>query len=157
MHPAQYEAHKSGKAKEDFLADLEKRRTEKEIKPAEDKEPKTLTVKVDGQAYKVTVAYGDVSTATLPESAGPAVPVGEGKDLLAPLEGKFFMAKTAQETPKKVGDQVKKGDVVCYIEAMKTYNAIRSEFDGTIIAIYPTVGDSISEDDILMKNTPCRS
>lgn len=151
MHPAQYEAYKSGKAKEDFLADLEKRRTEKEIKPAEDKEPKTLTVKVDGQAYKVTVAYGDVSTATLPESAGPAVPVGEGKDLLAPLEGKFFMAKTAQETPKKVGDQVKKGDVVCYIEAMKTYNAIRSEFDGTIIAIYPTVGDSISEDDILMK------
>jgi len=152
MHPAQYEAYKSGKAKEDFLEDLEKRRAEKEFKPTEDKEPKTLTVNVDGQSYKVTVAYGDVKTATLPENAGPAMhPVGEGKDLLAPLEGKFFLVKTAQETPKKIGDQVKRGDVVCYIEAMKTYNAIRSEFDGTIIAIYPTAGDSISEDDILMK------
>ena len=59
MHPAQYEAYKSGKAKEDFLADVAKRRAEKDKSPEEDAKPKTLTVQVDGQAYRVTVAYGD--------------------------------------------------------------------------------------------------
>ena len=51
----------------------------------------------------------------------------------------------------KVGDKVKKGDLLCYIEAMKTYNAIRADFDGTVTAICATPGDTISEDDVLMK------
>ena len=50
-----------------------------------------------------------------------------------------------------MGDKVSKGDVLCYIEAMKTYNAVRSEFDGTITAICVNSGDAVSEDDILMK------
>ena len=54
MHPAQYEAYKSGKAKEDFLADVEKRRAERDKSPLDDAKPKTLTVQVDGQAYRVT-------------------------------------------------------------------------------------------------------
>jgi pyruvate carboxylase subunit B len=45
---------------------------------------------------------------------------------------------------------VKKGDVICYVEAMKTYNAIRAEFDGTITEICLNSGDSVSEDDVIM-------
>ena len=78
-------------------------------------------------------------------------PAGEGKEVLSPLEGKFFLTKSAQETPVKVGDKVNKGDVICYVEAMKTYNAIRAEFSGTITAICANSGDSVSEDDVLMK------
>ena len=150
MHPAQYEAYKSGKAKEDFLADVEKRKAELNKSPLDDAKPKTLTVQVDGQAYRVTVAYGDID---LPANATAKVeaPVGEGQDVIAPLEGKFFLTKNAQETPVKVGDKVKKGDLLCYIEAMKTYNAIRADFDGTITAICATPGDTVSEDDVLMK------
>ncbi len=116
----------------------------------DDAKPKTLTVQVDGQAYRVTVAYGDID---LPANATAKVeaPVGEGQDVIAPLEGKFFLTKNAQETPVKVGDKVKKGDLLCYIEAMKTYNAIRADFDGTITAICATPGDTVSEDDVLMK------
>ena len=66
MHPAQYEAYKSGKAKQDFLEDVEKRRAERDKSPLDDAKPKTLTVQVDGQAYRVTVAYGDID---LPASA----------------------------------------------------------------------------------------
>jgi len=77
MHPAQYEAYKSGKAKEDFLADVAKRRAEKDKSPEEDAKPKTLTVQVDGQAYRVTVAYGDAELLAAPVAAAPA---GEGKD-----------------------------------------------------------------------------
>ena len=160
MHPAQYEAYKSGKAKEDFLADVKKRREEKAnaTTPVEaEKKTKVLTVDVNGQPYRVTVAYGAVDPATLtaasgavPAQAAPA-PVGEGKDVLSPLEGKFFLVKNAQETPKKVGEKVNKGDVICYVEAMKTYNAIRAEYDGTITAICANSGDTVSEDDVLMK------
>ncbi len=50
----------------------------------------------------------------------------------------------------KVGDVVKEGDLLCYVEAMKTYNAVRSEFGGTITAICLSPGDAVSEDDVLM-------
>ena len=160
MHPAQYEAYKSGKAKEDFLADVKKRRDDiaNASAPADaaDNKPKVLTVDVNGQAYRVTVAYGAVDPAELAGAApvasnAPTAPIGEGKDVLSPLEGKFFLVKNAQETPKKVGDKVAAGDVICYVEAMKTYNAIRAEFDGTITAICVNSGDAVSEDDVLMK------
>ena len=150
MHPAQYEAYKSGKAKEDFLADVAKRRADKDKSPGEDAKPKTLTVQVDGQAYRVTVAYGDAELPVAPAGAA-AASAGEGKEVLSPLEGKFFLVKNAQETALQVGDTVKEGDVICYVEAMKTYNAIRAEFGGTVTAICATPGDAVSEDDILMK------
>ena len=150
MHPAQYEAYKSGKAKEDFLEDVAKRRAEKDKSPEEDAKPKTLTVQVDGQAYRVTVAYGDAELPVAPAGAATA-PAGEGKEVLSPLEGKFFLVKGAQETPLQVGDTVKEGDVICYVEAMKTYNAIRAEFGGTVTAICVNPGDAVSEDDVLMK------
>jgi pyruvate carboxylase subunit B len=149
MHPAQYEAYKSGKAKQDFLEDVAKRRKEKDKEPAEDAKPKTLTVQVDGQSYKVTVAYGETELPA-PASAGASLPTGAGKEVQSPLEGKFFLTKSAQETPLKVGDKVKAGDVICYVEAMKTYNAIRAEFDGTVTEICLNSGDSVSEDDVIM-------
>lgn len=150
MHPAQYEAYKSGKAKEDFLADVEKRIQERDKSPLDEAKPKKLTVQVEGQTYHVTVAYGDID---LPASGTERVeaPAGGGEDIPAPLEGKFFLTKNAQEVALKVGDKVKKGDLLCYIEAMKTYNAIRSEYDGTVTAICFNPGDSVSEDDVLMK------
>ncbi|MGM9755251.1 MAG: acetyl-CoA carboxylase biotin carboxyl carrier protein, partial [Parabacteroides sp.] len=74
----------------------------------------------------------------------------EGKEVLSPLEGKFYMIKNASDTPVKVGDEVKEGDVLCYVEAMKTYNAVRAEFSGKITAICFHSGDAVSEDDVLM-------
>lgn len=168
MHPAQYEAYRSGKAKVEFKADVAKRRAEKANanKPASEpvkfqmpKEPQVLTVDVNGQAYRVTVAFGDDKAAPAPAPAPvPAAPqaapapqaAGASKEVLSPLEGKFFLTKGSSDTPLKVGDTVKQGDILCYVEAMKTYNAVRSEFDGTITAICLSPGDAVSEDDVLM-------
>ena len=169
MHPAQYEAYRSGKAKVEFLADValkKKAQQEKEhsatspaAAPALPTTPQVLTVDVDGQPYRVTVAFGDSANATpaaAPAKAAPTAataapaPVGAGNEVLSPLEGKFFLVKNASETPLKVGDVVKEGDVLCYVEAMKTYNAVRSEFSGTITSINYAGGDAVSEDDVLM-------
>ncbi len=151
MHPGQYEAYKSGKAKADFEADLAKRKAEKNA-PKGAEGPKTVTVQVNGQNYKVEIAYGnDVPAATAQGAAPAAVPAGEGEDILAPLEGKFYLVKDNSETPKKVGDSVQAGDTLGYIEAMKTFNAIRADKAGVITAILVASGDSVEEDDPIMK------
>ena len=156
MHPAQYEAYRSGKAKADFLADVEKRRHAANAvggtAAGASQQPQELTVTVQGKQYKVKVAYGDQPEAQAAPQAGSAPQAaGEGEDILAPLEGKFYRVKNAQETPKNVGDSVKKGDVLFYIEAMKTYNAVLAEFDGVITAFNLNAGDSVEEDDVVMR------
>ena len=159
MHPSQYEAYKCGKAKEAFLADLEKRRNEAQAPAgaAAPAQPASITVTVGGQQYKVDIAYGNApaSAPTAQDNTATAIaaaaPGGEGTDITAPLEGKFYRVKNAQETPKNVGDAVKAGDTLGYIEAMKTYNAIRAEFDGVLTAILVNSGDAVEEDDVIMK------
>ena len=149
MHPEQYRAYKSGKAKADFEKDLAERKAKKNA-PATGEMPKQIKVSVNGQTYEVNIAYGDEAPAATSASAAPVV-AGEGSDLLAPLEGKFYLTKDNSETPKKVGDAVQEGDVLCYIEAMKTFNAIRADKAGTITAILANSGDSVEEDDPIMK------
>ena len=155
MHPEQYEAYKSGKAKADFLEDIKKRRAEAEGGSMPKEGTQVLNIDVNGKPYRVTVAFGDTALPSNTAAAGGtqqnAVPSGEGKDVLSPLEGKFYLTKSAQETPVKIGDKVKKGDRLCYIEAMKTYIAVNADFDGTVTAICLNSGDSVSEDDVLMK------
>jgi pyruvate carboxylase subunit B len=178
MHPAQYETYRSGKAKVEFLADVAKRKSEKEKKnmPGNGNEtntpagafalptiPQLLNVDVNGQSYRVTVAFGNstnaapspassFSSAPSAQAAAPAAPVAasDGQELLSPLEGKFFLVKSSSDTPVQIGDAVEKGRTVCYIEAMKTYNAVSAESDGIITSICFNPGDVVSEDDVLM-------
>ncbi|MCC8154449.1 MAG: oxaloacetate decarboxylase [Tannerellaceae bacterium] len=169
MHPAQYEAYRSGKAKVEFKADVAQRKAAQQktatpmptATPAAVELPTTpqvLTVDVNGQPYRVTVSFGETadtpaasaSTAAPVAAPAPAASAGAGEEVLSPLEGKFFLVKAAGETPLKVGDTVKEGDVLCYVEAMKTYNAVRSECNGAITSIQLNPGDAVAEDDILM-------
>lgn len=155
MHPQQYRLYKSGQAKKDFEADLAKRKAEKNApKGGSISFPQTVTVDVNGVKYAVTIGANDgTQPAAVQGGAAPAAVAapGEGQELTAPLEGKFYLVKGQGETPVKVGDTVKKGQRVCYIEAMKTFNAIAAENDGVITQICFNSGDSVSEDDVLMR------
>ena len=151
MHPQQYRLYKSGQAKADFEADLAKK---KEAKAATGGAalPQTVEVQVNGVSYKVTVGEAGAMPAVSDAPAAAAVAgTGEGKELTAPLEGKFYLVKSQGEPAVKVGDVVKAGQTVCYIEAMKTFNAIAAECDGVITEICLTAGAAVSEDDVLMK------
>ena len=58
------------------------------------------------------------------------------KEIKAPMVGIFYSKSSPTAKPfVSVGDKVKKGDVVCIIEAMKLMNEIESEFDGEIVEI----------------------
>jgi pyruvate carboxylase subunit B len=150
MHPVQYEAYRSGKAKAEFEADLAKRKAEKNA-PKGAALPQSVVVNLNGQSYKLDISYD--GTAPVASAAPAATPAGEAEDVPAPISGKFLLTKDSNETPRKPGDHVKRGDVLCYIEAMKINNAICSDFDGTVVAILPSNGDTVEEDDVIVKMT----
>ena len=57
----------------------------------------------------------------------------EGNLVKSPLVGTFYAASAEGAEPYvKVGDKVKKGQVLAIVEAMKLMNEIESEFDGTV-------------------------
>lgn len=58
------------------------------------------------------------------------------KEIKSPMVGVFYTASAPEADPYVTkGSQVKKGDVVCIIEAMKLMNEIPSEVDGTVAEI----------------------
>lgn len=56
--------------------------------------------------------------------------------ITAPLVGTFYRASTPEVAPfVEVGDRVKKGQVICIIEAMKLMNEIEAEADGIVARV----------------------
>ena len=59
-----------------------------------------------------------------------------GNQVEAPLVGTFYAGPSPEGEPfVKVGDQVKKGQVLGIIEAMKLMNEVESDYDGTVEAV----------------------
>ena len=173
MHPEQYRAYKSGEAKKAFEADLAKRKAEANAPAATAATaaapaaaasdafmPKQLVVNVDNEEFVVNISYPGSNNGNAPEALKETAPAamvaaapvtGEVKEVLSPLEGKFFLTKESSESPLKVGDTVKEGDLIGYIESMKTYNAVTAEVSGRVAEICFDNGASVDEDDILVK------
>ena len=58
------------------------------------------------------------------------------KIVKSPMVGTFYASSAPDKEPfVKVGDKIKKGQVVCIVEAMKLMNEIESEFDGEVVEI----------------------
>lgn len=172
MHPEQYRAYKSGEAKKAFEADLAKKReegagllegTKKAEAPAATApanfNTSSMIIDVDGEQFRVSVAYGDsqpAATSAQPATA-PAAPAsapvasGPAKEVVAPLEGKFYLTKESSEKPIKVGDVIQEGDLIGYVEAMKTFNAIKSDVSGRVVELPAANGSEVEEDDVLVK------
>ena len=77
--------------------------------------------------------------ATAPEITPAPVPAGEGSHVLtSPIVGTFYSAPSPDADPyARVGDRVRKGQVLCIVEAMKLMNEIESDSDGIVVEIYP--------------------
>ncbi|MEY2949738.1 MAG: hypothetical protein RLZZ248_939 [Bacteroidota bacterium] len=154
MHPEQYERFKSGQAKEEFLKDLEQKRqppTKTSGSTTEVDRPTSLTIEIDGVSYDVKVTYGDSEkTSTLSSNAPLKEQIKSQANILAPLEGKFYLTKDPGEKSIQVGDEIAEGDSIGYIESMKVMNAITADKAGKITAIVAKHGEEVEEDDILV-------
>ena len=84
----------------------------------------------------VTVAQPMPVPVPAPEVApapAPTAPQQTGTPLTSPMVGTFYRAPSPGADPfVKIGDTVKKGQVVCIIEAMKLLNEVEADMDGTV-------------------------
>ena len=85
--------------------------------------------------------------------AAPATPVADSsKTIDAPIVGVFYAASAPGKAPYvSAGKKVRKGDVVCIIEAMKCMNEIQAEEDGEIVEVLVKDGELVEYGQPLFK------
>lgn len=97
---------------------------------------KELTVKYTPEAAPVMQAPVTAPAQNNQIAAAEAPKEKAEKVIAAPMVGTFYNAEGPGAKPfVEVGTKVKKGDVVCIIEAMKLMNEVESEVDGEVVEI----------------------
>ena len=123
-----------------------------------DIEGTVATVNVNGEEYKVEwepeaepekkkPVLGKPAAAAAADSSAEtasAANVNTNNAVKAPLPGVITSIEVA------VGDEVKAGDTVLVLEAMKMANNLTAEKDGKVTAILVQAGQSVMEDDALV-------
>ena len=119
------------------------------------------SVNVNGEAYKVEmeqeaepekkkVVLGQPAAASDDAEATPAANVNTANAVKAPLPGTITSIEVA------VGQEVKAGDTVVVLEAMKMQNNIEAEKDGKVTAICVKPGQAVLEEDALVLSSNLR-
>jgi acetyl-CoA carboxylase biotin carboxyl carrier protein len=76
-------------------------------------------------------------------------------EIKSPMVGTFYRSASPEKPAYvEVGQKVKKGDVVCIIEAMKLFNEIESEVSGTIVKAVLNNASPVEYDQVLFLVEP---
>jgi len=79
------------------------------------------------------------------DSGEEELPAGEV--VRAPMVGTFYAASSPEADPFVTpGQQVREGDTLCIIEAMKMFNQVESEVSGTVVAVLAENGQPVEFD-----------
>ena len=122
---------------------------------------KKYNITVNGNTYEVIVEEADSASVATPVApvapvapaaapapkAAPAAPKASapagGVKITSPMPGTILDVKVS------VGQSVKKGDVICVLEAMKMENDIPATQDGVVASINTQKGASVNAGDVL--------
>jgi acetyl-CoA carboxylase biotin carboxyl carrier protein len=92
------------------------------------------------------------ATATVLTSADEEIELAVVK---SPIVGTFFRSSEPGAKPfTEVGERVKKGQVLCIIEAMKLMNEINAEIEGEVVKIYVENGQAVQYGERLLAIKP---
>ncbi len=103
---------------------------------------------VQQMAAPVVVAAPSAAPATVAASAPAAAPAAEaapaGHLVKSPMVGTFYRSASPGAKPfVEIGSQVKQGETICIIEAMKILNEIEADKSGTVIQILGENGQAV--------------
>ncbi len=122
---------------------------------------KKYNITVNGTTYEVVVEEAG-SSASAPVYTAPVAPVATAAPAAAPAAPKAPvtgggankvtapMPGTILDVKVSVGQAVKKGDVICVLEAMKMENDIPAPCDGTVASVNVQKGASVAANDVLV-------
>ena len=104
-----------------------------------------VKIKIKAAEPAPVIAAASVAAAAPAEEQLPA-----GTQVKSPLVGTFYSSPSPDEPPfVLVGQQVKEGDTLCIIEAMKIMNEIKAPCDGKVIRIMAQPGDMVEYNQVL--------
>lgn len=107
-----------------------------------DYQTKTFTIQVNGHQY--TVNSEDKMDLLLKRLGMDNINQNKVNDVKAPMPGLILNVKVAE------GDEVKKGDILMILEAMKMENALKSPADGKVKAIKVKQGQNVEKNQLLI-------
>lgn len=125
----------------EFTNDNERLLLAKEVPQVAGPAPVVVTDVTESAALTAPASLAAPAPVAAPEAveapAAPApAPAAAGKDVPAPMVGVVYLQANPDADPYvQVGDSVKKGQVLCLIEAMKLMNEIVAPQDGVVSAI----------------------
>lgn len=121
MHERQYRDYKSGVAKKRFQDELQKLREEK------------------------AGSSGPIKSSVKPDP--------NKKDITSPYMGRIYynLNYFIEEQAIELGNTIKKGQRICYIESNYTYDEIVSEYDGEVDEIFFKHGDMVDKGDVIVR------
>ena len=112
------------------------------ITPIGSAKPVSAPASAPAAAPTAPVAEAKAESAPAPAPAATAAPA-DGEKITAPLPGNVLDVKVS------VGASVKKGDILCILEAMKMENEIVAPCDGTVATVAATKGATVNTGDLL--------
>ncbi len=134
----------------------------------------TFELEREGFRLKLVKSNASHSTAAAPSLAAPADPgpAAVGKppevapgppgaletgfvEVTSPIVGTFYRQPSPGAAPfVEVGDRVKKGQVLCLVEAMKLMNEIEAEVDAEVVEILVANGQPVEYGEVLFRLRP---
>ena len=105
---------------------------------------KTISIEISNNSGSVQIAHNPVSNQPQNVSSTQTSESSNMQSIDSPMVGIIYLTPKPSSPPfVKDGQKIKKGDTICLIEAMKTFNEIKSDKDGVVKSILVKNGEAV--------------
>ena len=105
---------------------------------------KTISIEISNNSGSVQIAQSTISNKPQNVSNTPTNESPNMQSIDSPMVGIIYLTPKPSSPPfVKSGQKIKKGDTICLIEAMKTFNEIKSDKDGVVKSILIKNGEAV--------------
>ena len=105
---------------------------------------KNISIEISNNLASVQMAQNPISNQPHNTTISSANDTSNMQSIDSPMVGIIYLTPKPSSPPfVKNGQKIKKGDTICLIEAMKTFNEIKSDKDGVIKSILIKNGEAV--------------